>query len=94
MNSLATIKDQTIREYLSNVDFRDDFSLKKIKQDLHRLLGEMPAIKLEYAKEKLFSERLGEQPRIVETVKSIVVTFSDGEEDKGMPIVQHVTYFV
>ena len=94
MNALASIKDQTIREYLNNIDFKEDFSVKQIKRDLHKLLGETPAIELEFKKEEFFSEKLGEKPRVIESVKSILISFSDGDEQMGIPSVQKVTYFV
>ena len=94
MNALATFKDQAIREYLGGADLGNNLSVRQLKKDLHRLLGETPAFQFEYIKEQVFNEGVGEPPRIEERLKSITIAFSDGDETNGVPTLQQVTYFI
>jgi len=46
---MQTIKENAIRDYVSDIDFKsENWSLKSIKEDLRKFLGEEPAIDVIY----------------------------------------------
>ena len=46
------IKENYIKEYLSNINFKsDDWTVDSIKDDLKKMLGEYPAIDIIYKKD-------------------------------------------
>lgn len=71
-----TIKESSIREYISQIDFkRDDWKLSKIKEDMRKFLGEEPGIDILYKKDVMINEMTG-----------------DAEEFKGIDRVQIIFY--
>jgi hypothetical protein len=72
MNSL---KELSIREYISNVDFSGDWSMSKIKSDMRKFLGEEPGIDILYKKDVMVNES-GESKEILD-VDKIQIVFTD-----------------
>jgi hypothetical protein len=83
MDPLKVFKEKTINNYISNdVDF-DNIDVNKIKRDLRNLLGEEPAVMLNYGVEKMIPEGESEEKR-VEKLESISIyytyeTYVDGK---------------
>jgi hypothetical protein len=74
---MASMKEISIREYISNVDFnREDWSLSKIKEDMRRFLGEEPGIDVVYKKDVIINEILSEAQEISK-VDRISIVFTD-----------------
>jgi hypothetical protein len=74
MNSL---KEASIREYISNIDFKnDDWKLSKIKEDMRRFLGEEPGIDIIYKKDVMLNEDSQEAVEVKE-VDKIQIVFTD-----------------
>lgn len=74
---MASMKEISIREYISNVDFnREDWSLSKIKEDMRRFLGEEPGIDVVYKKDVILNEILSEAQEISK-VDRISIVFTD-----------------
>lgn len=58
---MSSIKEMSIREYISKIDFkRDDWKLSKIKEDMRRFLGEEPGIDIIYKRDVMINEVTGE----------------------------------
>lgn len=94
MNTSSEIlKEEMIREYVSGIDYTN-VSVSKIKEDLQRIIQEIPAIQLDYKKERGVSEKTGKKTVIKESVKSITVAFTDGTDEQGNPRVVKKTYFI
>jgi len=74
MDDLKMFKERLINEYMSNIDL-DNINLNKIKEDLHRLIQEMPAIKLNYLQEEMISED-GTAPKKLERMESIEIIYT------------------
>ena len=68
-------KEQIITEYLGNVDFNGDWSYRTIQRELHKLIGEEPAINVEYKKDVYISE-LNSEAKEINTVDKIDIVFS------------------
>ncbi len=78
MNSM---KEVSIRDFIANYDFtNDNWSVKEIKTNLKRLLGEVPAIKINYEKDVMINEVSGESKE-VSKLTSIAIIFTDLDDN-------------
>jgi hypothetical protein len=96
MDTSAKIKEQIIGDYIANQNLRSgNFSVKAIKEDLKRLLKEEPGVQIGWKKEEMTTEVKGMNvTKNVESVKSITIAFTDGEDVSGKPRVHSVKYYV
>jgi hypothetical protein len=77
MNSL---KEMSIREYISKIDFRrDDWKLSQIKEDMRRFLGEEPGIDIIYKKDVMVNEVTGKAQEFKD-IDKIQIIFTDTDE--------------
>ena len=77
---MASLKEMSIREYVSQIDFKkDDWKLSKIKEDMRRFLGEEPGIEVLYKKDVMLNEVSGEAKEFVD-VDRIQIIFTDTDE--------------
>jgi len=75
-----TIKENSIREYISLIDFkRDDWSLSTIKSEMRNFLGEEPAIDIHYEKDVMINEDSG-KPEEFRDIRKVEVVFYDTDE--------------
>jgi hypothetical protein len=74
------MKEMAIREYVSNIDFKnDDWKLPKIKEDMRKFLGEEPGIDVIYKKDVMLNEVSGEAKEFVD-VDKIQIIFMDTDD--------------
>jgi len=78
MDSLQQIKEKAINNYLSSIDLVD-MDINQMKQDLKSLLGEEPAIRLNYVTSQAINED-GSKAKKIEKVDSISITFTINKE--------------
>ena len=78
MDNLQAFKEKQINTYLASVDLTD-MNIKQIQQDLKNLIGEEPAVKLNYVNEKLLNED-GSEGKRVERLDSVSITFTINKE--------------
>jgi hypothetical protein len=77
---MATLKEMSIREDVSQIDFKnDDWKLYKIKEDMRRFLGEEPGIDVIYKKDVMVNEFSGEAKEFVD-VEKIQIIFTDTDD--------------
>jgi hypothetical protein len=75
-----TLKEMSIREYISNIDFkRDDWKLSKIKEDMRRFLGEEPGLDVIYKSDTLVDEYLG-KAKVIKTLEKVSIVFYDTDD--------------
>ena len=74
MNDLKIFKEQQIKQYLENIDL-DNIDTKKIQRDLKALLGEEPAVRLNYKKETMIMED-GRKTKPIETLESVSIIYT------------------
>jgi hypothetical protein len=80
MNSL---KELSIREYMSQIDFKsDEWSVHRIKEDMRRFLGEEPAIDVIYKKDVMINETSGEAEEFVDVDKISIVFYDTDDKFK------------
>lgn len=72
-----SMKQTAIRDFMLNYDFKNEnWSVKEIKSHLKRVLGEEPAIKVNYSKDAMINEITG-KAKEVSKLTSISVIFTD-----------------
>lgn len=72
-----SMKHISVVDYISRINFnRDDWSLKAIKEDMRKFLGEEPGIEIEYAKDVMINED-GSGSKEIEKVNKIAIVFTD-----------------
>jgi len=75
-----TMKEHSIREYISKIDFRsEDWKMSKIKEDLRRFLGEEPGIDIVYKKDVMINEFTGEA-REFKDIDKVCIVFTDTDD--------------
>lgn len=75
-----TIKEHSIREYISKIDFRsEEWGLSKIKEDLRRFLGEEPGIDIVYKKDVMLNEFTGEAKEFKD-IDKVCIVFTDTDD--------------
>jgi len=78
MDSLQLFKEKAINNYLSSVSLVD-IDVAQMKQDLKSLLGEEPAIRLNYVSTQPINED-GSKAKRIEKLDSISITFTINKE--------------
>jgi hypothetical protein len=74
---MASMKEISIREYISKIDFkRDDWKLSEIKENMRRFLGEEPGVDIIYKKDVMINELKGEAEEI-KAVEKVSIIFTD-----------------
>lgn len=80
-----TIKESSIKEYISQIDFkRDDWKLSKIKEDMRRFLGEEPGIDIIYKKDVLINEDTKKAEEFLDIDKISIVFYDTDEKFKKL----------
>ena len=83
-----TVKEMSIREYISKIDFkRDDWKLSQIKEDMRRFLGEEPGVDIKYKKDVMINETTGRSEEFVDIDKVEIVFFDTDEKFKKLEFI-------
>ncbi len=76
---MSSLKEMSIREYISRIDFKsEDWGLTRIKEDMRRFLGEEPAIDIIYKKDVMINES-GEAKEFKD-IDKITIVFTDTDD--------------
>lgn len=77
---MGSLKEMSIREYISQIDFKaDDWKVSKIEEDMRRFLGEVPAVNVIYKKDVMVNEVSGKSKEIV-AVEKVQIIFTDTDD--------------
>ena len=80
-----SIKEQLIRDLISNYDFADkNWSLSAIESKLHKFLGEIPAINVVYKKDVILYEGSKEPKESLEIEKIEIIFFDLDDKFKKL----------
>lgn len=75
-----TLKESSIRDYVSNINFSsNEWGLSKMKKDMRVFLGEEPAIDVVYKKDVLINEDT-EEAREIMNIDKVEIVFYDTDE--------------
>ena len=78
------MKENLIREYMAGVNFKGDWSVSKIIEDMKRFLGEEPGIDILWKKDAMLNESTGLCEIVEEIDKVVVVFFSEDDRFKKL----------
>ena len=86
-DNLKIFKEGKINEYMADylADKSEELDLNTIKKDIGNLIGEQPALKLNYVKEEILNEASGEKES-VENLESIEIIFTVEQDINGNSI--------
>jgi hypothetical protein len=85
---MGSMKELSIREYISKIDFkRDDWRLSQIKEDMRRFLGEEPGIDIIYKKDVMINEETGEAQEFKDIDKVQIVFYDTDERFKKLEFI-------
>ncbi len=70
------MKEHLIRQYVSGIDFKSDWGVTRIKEDMKKFLGEEPSIDVVYKKDVMISEVTGIAKEFVD-VEKIQIVFTN-----------------
>ena len=77
---MSSLKEMSIREYISKIDFKsDDWKLSQIKEDMRRFLGEEPGIDILYKKDVMINEVTGKAQEFKD-IDRIQIIFTDTDD--------------
>ena len=77
---MGSIKEFSIREYISKIDFKnDDWKLSQIKEDLRKFLGEEPGVDVIYKKDVMINEFSGEAKEFLD-IDKIQIIYTDTDD--------------
>ena len=77
---MSSLKEISIREYISKIDFKsDDWKLSQIKEDMRRFLGEEPGIDILYKKDVMINEVTGKAQEFKD-IDRIQIIFTDTDD--------------
>jgi hypothetical protein len=77
---MSSLKEMSIREYISRIDFKsDDWKLSQIKEDMRRFLGEEPGIDILYKKDVMINEVTGKAQEFKD-IDRIQIIFTDTDD--------------
>jgi hypothetical protein len=77
---MSSLKEMSIREYISHIDFKkDDWKLSQIKEDMRRFLGEEPGIDILYKKDVMINEVTGKAQEFKD-IDRIQIIFTDTDD--------------
>jgi hypothetical protein len=84
---MQTIKENAIRDYVSDIDFKsENWSLKSIKEDLRKFLGEEPAIDVIYVKDVMINEATKKPVEFLNVDKVEIIFYDIDEKFKKITI--------
>ena len=79
-----SIREDLIKNYISDVNFSKNWSCKKIEEDIKKMIGETPAIDVTYKTDTMVHELLGEAIEIKVLDKISVLFYDDNNKIKKL----------
>ena len=75
----SSLKEQAIRDYLSKIDFKKDWSYVIIEENMKKFLGERPFLDVVYKKDVMLNEMTGIAKEF-KKLEKISVIFTDVDD--------------
>ena len=79
MDAIQMFKEKQINDYLSSIDM-SNLDPDQIKRDLKRLLGEEPAVRLNYSNESILNEDGSKSKKRLDKLDSMTIIFTVDRE--------------
>lgn len=76
IRDMYSLKETSIRQYISQIDWKTDWNYQIIEEDMRRFLGERPSIDVQWKKDVMVNEFTGESKEF-SRIDKISVIFTD-----------------
>lgn len=76
IRDMYSLKETSIRQYISKIDWKTDWNYQIIEEDMRRFLGERPSIDVQWKKDVMVNEFTGESKEF-SRIDKISVIFTD-----------------
>jgi len=85
---MSSMKEMSIRDYVSRIDFKnDDWRISVIKEDMRKFLGEEPGIDILYKRDVMINEVTGKAQEIKDIDKIQIIFFDTDERFKKLEFI-------
>jgi hypothetical protein len=85
-NYMNSLKEQSIRNYLAKINWRDNWNYNVIEEDMRKFLGERPCLDVTYKKDVMVNEVSGESREFTKLSKVSVVFIDTDDRPKKIEI--------
>ena len=76
IRDMYSLKETSIRQYISQIDWKTDWNYQIIEEDMRRFLGERPSIDVQWKKDVMVNEFTGESKEF-SRIDKLSVIFTD-----------------
>jgi hypothetical protein len=83
------LKEDAITNYIKSIDFEGNFNVEQMKNDLKLMLGETPAVKIEWDADQVINEINGKDEGRIEKIRSVKVFYTNSRGE-----VKKVEYYI
>jgi hypothetical protein len=83
------LKEDAITNYIKSINFDGNFNVEQIQNDLKLMLGESPAVKIEWGADQVINEISGANEGRIEKVRSVKVFYTNYKGE-----VKKVEYYI
>lgn len=73
---MYSLKETSIRQYISQIDWKTNWNYQVIEEEMRRFLGERPSLDVRWKKDVMVNEFTGESKEI-NKIEKICVVFTD-----------------
>jgi hypothetical protein len=76
---MYSLKETSIRQYMSQIDWKTNWNYQIIEEEMRRFLGERPSLDVKWKKDVMVNEFTGESKEI-NKIEKVCVIFTDLDE--------------
>ena len=76
---MYSLKETSIRQYISQIDWKTNWNYQVIEEEMRRFLGERPSLDIRWKKDVMVNEFTGESKEI-NKIEKICVIFTDTDD--------------
>lgn len=79
IRDMYSLKETSIRQFISQIDWKTNWNYQVIEEEMKRFLGERPSLDVKWKKDVMVNEFTGESKEI-NKVEKICVIFTDTDD--------------
>ncbi len=79
IRDMYSLKETSIRQFISQIDWKTNWNYQIIEEEMRRFLGERPSLDVKWKKDVMVNEFTGESKEI-NKIEKVLVIFTDTDE--------------
>jgi len=79
IRDMYSLKETSIRQFMSQIDWKTNWDYKVLEEEMRRFLGERPSLDIKWKKDVMVNEFTGES-REFSKIEKISVIFTDTDD--------------